>query len=69
MKAESNDLIRVHRLLDEREIQYSELVSRVARGEATMVELAKAQEQLRELQVLAAAIKDKASRQRSDGDA
>lgn len=62
MKAESRDLIRVLRLLNERETQYAELVSRVARGDATTVELAKALEQLLELQALAAAIRDKSER-------
>lgn len=62
MKAESRDLIRVLRLLNERETQYAELGSRVARGDATTVELAKALEQLLELQALAAAIRDKSER-------
>jgi hypothetical protein len=65
MQALANDLARLHRLVDERENQCSELVSRVARGDADMAELVKAQEQLRELQVLEAAIRDKTARARS----
>jgi hypothetical protein len=66
MQAQAKDLARLHRLVDERENQCSELVSRVARGDANMAELALAQEQLRELQVLEAAIRDKASRSLSN---
>jgi len=61
MQVQAQDLSRVRELLSNHETRYRELAMRVARGDATMKQLIALQDQLRELQILAAAIQVKSS--------